>query len=89
MNICPVCRQEYMEPPALSRRDNKTRICSICATKEALEDAGIDYERGIGRAVIETVRSHTRGISPQERTRAAVMRTGNKWAMENFKDTHN
>jgi hypothetical protein len=27
--------------------------------------------------------------SPQERTRAAVMATGNRWAMENFNATHN
>jgi hypothetical protein len=30
-----------------------------------------------------------RRSSPQERTRAAVMATGNRWAMENFNATHN
>lgn len=29
-----------------------------------------------------------RGFSPYERTRNAVMATGNRWAMENFKATH-
>ena len=28
-------------------------------------------------------------LTPQERTRLAVAATGNKWAMENFNDTHN
>ena len=39
MPICPKCNKPYTEPPALSRRDNKTYICSVCGTKEALEDA--------------------------------------------------
>jgi len=37
--ICPKCNKPYSEPPALSRRDNKTYICSACGTREALEDA--------------------------------------------------
>jgi predicted RNA-binding Zn-ribbon protein involved in translation (DUF1610 family) len=37
-NICPSCQQEYNTPPAISRRDNKTYICSNCGTKEALFD---------------------------------------------------
>lgn len=27
-------------------------------------------------------------LTPQERTRIAVAATGNKWAIENFNDTH-
>lgn len=30
-----------------------------------------------------------RYMSPAEKTRAKVMATGNRWAMENFNDTHN
>ena len=30
-----------------------------------------------------------RKLTPQERTRAAVYATGNKWAIENFEATHN
>ena len=37
--ICPKCNKPYTEPPALSRRDNETYICSACGTEEALEDA--------------------------------------------------
>jgi DNA-directed RNA polymerase subunit RPC12/RpoP len=40
---CPRCGAEVKEPTvrycALSRRDNKTYICSSCGTLEALEDA--------------------------------------------------
>lgn len=37
-NICPSCNKEYNTPPAISRRDNKTYICSNCGTREALFD---------------------------------------------------
>lgn len=37
-NICPICHQEYSRLPAVSRKDNKTYICSNCGTKEALYD---------------------------------------------------
>ena len=36
---CPLCGSSIMEQvPALSRFDNKTKICSECATQEALDD---------------------------------------------------
>lgn len=38
MSICPICNKNYDEPPALSRRDNKTNICPSCGVKEAIED---------------------------------------------------
>ena len=41
MNTCPICKRTYTEPPALSRRDNKTAICPSCGMREALEDAGM------------------------------------------------
>ena len=37
MKICPICNKPYEGYPALSRKDNKTEICPICGTKEALE----------------------------------------------------
>ena len=38
---------------------------------------------------VEALGSLPHGIlSPQERTRVAVMATGNKWAIENFNATH-
>lgn len=42
--ICPKCGQVYTEPSALSRDDNKTRICADCGTLESLESIGISWE---------------------------------------------
>ena len=36
--ICPVCGKAYSEHPAISRKDNKTEICSKCGTIEAVEE---------------------------------------------------
>lgn len=41
MKICQICHKPYSAVPALSRKDNKTLICPICATGEALDAAGI------------------------------------------------
>lgn len=42
--ICPMCGGIMSEYPALSRRDNKTEICSDCGTREALADIGVDED---------------------------------------------
>lgn len=42
--ICPMCGGIMSEYPALSRRDNKTEICSDCGTREALADIGVDID---------------------------------------------
>ena len=42
--ICPLCGKTYHEPPALSRTDNKTLICSDCGCRQALLSLGIDKE---------------------------------------------
>ena len=36
--ICPQCGKPIEGFPALSRRDNKTHICSDCGTREAIAD---------------------------------------------------
>lgn len=41
---CPICGQEYIGRPALSRTDNKTLICPDCGTRQALESIGIDAD---------------------------------------------
>ena len=42
---CPKCDGPMSKHPALSRRDNKTEICSSCGTREALEDFINNKER--------------------------------------------
>ena len=34
---CPICGKEYSDYPAISRADNKTKICPNCGRNEALE----------------------------------------------------
>jgi len=36
--ICPLCGKDYDNRPALSRKDNKTLICSNCGVGEAFFD---------------------------------------------------
>lgn len=38
MSLCPKCDNEIGKYPAISRRDNKTEICSECGEIEAWED---------------------------------------------------
>ena len=42
--VCPRCKNSIVGYPAISRKDNKTEICSNCGTLEALEDF-IEYDR--------------------------------------------
>lgn len=86
MKICPKCGRSFDRLLALSRRDNKTMICDECATKEALDDAGILEGNPDREYILDSI--YQRRTTPQERTRSAVYATGNKWAIENFNDTH-
>lgn len=36
---CPLCGKKYIGHPALSRKDNKTEICSDCGIREAIDAA--------------------------------------------------
>lgn len=83
---CPRCGKEVKRLLALSRADNKTMICDECGTKEALDDAGLTEGSSVRKSILACV---GRGSTPQERIRAKVQATGNKWAVENFRDTHN
>jgi len=86
MKICPKCGRSFERLLALSRTDNKTMICDECGTMEALDAAGLTEGSSIRGAILGCI---GRGSTPQERTRAKVQATGNKWAMENFNATHN
>ena len=61
MRRCPKCKKFFKEPPALSRVDNKTGICPLCSTKEALDAAGIIEGSSVRKMVIETV---TKNMKP-------------------------
>lgn len=37
MATCPRCGETYSDPPALSRTDNITDVCSMCGVGEALD----------------------------------------------------
>ena len=83
---CPKCGKEVNRLLALSRTDNKTMICDECGTKEALDAAGLTEKSSVRKSILACV---GRGTTPQERVSAKVQATGNKWAMENYRDTHN
>lgn len=51
--ICPRCGREYEGYSALSRKDNETKICSDCGTREALESLGVDRDEQ--DAILETI----------------------------------
>lgn len=55
MRVCPICGQMYGAVPALSREDNRTEICPICATREALDAAGIRDGNGLRKKVLLAV----------------------------------
>ena len=44
IRVCPLCGKAYVEPPALSRKDNETLICPDCGTRQALDSIGISPE---------------------------------------------
>ena len=43
-NTCPKCGHTYQGYPALSRVDNRTKICPDCGIRQALASIGIDAE---------------------------------------------
>ena len=83
---CPRCGKEVNRLLAMSRADNKTMICDECGTKEALDAAGLTEGSSVRKSILACA---GRGATPQERVRANVQATGNKWAAENFNATHN
>ena len=45
MRTCPICGEQYTEPPAISRIDNHTEICSSCGIRQVV--AGLIPESDI------------------------------------------
>ena len=56
-HICPKCGRQFFETPAVSRRDESMKICSVCAAAEALEDAqkAGAISRGEAKEIQETI----------------------------------
>lgn len=52
--ICPSCKKEFNNHPALSRKDNKTEICSECGLKEAL-DIALGYDEKLIQEIMNIV----------------------------------
>lgn len=43
--ICPICNEIYDGYPAISRKDNKTKICPNCGVGEAFLDFCDNYKK--------------------------------------------
>lgn len=54
--VCPRCGGAMNGYPALSRRDNKTEICSDCGTEEAMFDFAMRDENAIDPVVVREVK---------------------------------
>ena len=52
--ICPSCKKEFNNHPALSRKDNKTEICSECGLKEAL-DIALEHDEKLIQEIMNIV----------------------------------
>lgn len=67
-HICPVCERVFYEEPAISRRDPDLKICSVCATTEALEDAQAAgaVSKGDAKEILEIVEEVAKETEPEE-----------------------
>lgn len=67
-HICPVCERVFYEEPAISRRDPGLKICSVCATTEALEDAQAAgaISKGAANEILEIVEEVVKETEPEE-----------------------
>lgn len=45
--VCPICGEDYEEPPAISRKDNKTEICPNCGIGEAFLDFAKNIKKNL------------------------------------------
>ena len=55
--ICPICGKTNYEPPALSRIDNETLICSDCSVRQALASIGISEKEQ--NKILETIHRYS------------------------------
>ena len=82
-HICPVCGRQFFETPAISRRDESMKICSVCAATEALEDAREAGAISRGEAkevqeIIEDVAKEEEKVIPRQSTPEQCKKGGRK-----------
>ena len=82
-HICPVCGRQFFETPAVSRRDESMKICSVCAATEALEDAqkAGAISRGETKEIqeiIEDVAKEEEKVIPRQSTPEQCKKGGKK-----------
>ena len=82
-HICPVCGRQFFETPAISRRDESMKICSVCAATEALEDAQKAGAISKGEAkeiqeIIEDVAKEEEKVIPRQSTPEQCKKGGRK-----------
>jgi len=82
-HICPVCGRQFFETPAVSRRDESMKICSVCAATEALQDAQKAGAISKGDAeeiqeVVEDVAKEEEKVIPRQSTPEQCSKGGRK-----------
>lgn len=82
-HICPVCGRQFFETPAVSRRDESMKICSVCAATEALEDAREAGAISKGEAkeiqkIVEDVAKEEEKVIPRQSTPQQCKKGGKK-----------
>ena len=85
-HICPVCGRQFFETPAVSRRDESMKICSVCAATEALEDAREAGAISRGEAkeiqeIVEDVAKEEEKVIPRQSTPEQCSKGGRKTQM--------
>ena len=85
-HICPVCGRQFFETPAISRRDESMKICSVCAATEALEDAREAGAISRGEAkeiqeIVEDVAKEEEKVIPRQSTPEQCKKGGRKTQM--------
>ena len=85
-HICPVCGRQFFETPAVSRRDESMKICSVCAATEALEDAQKAGAISRGEAkeiqkIVEDVAKEEEKVIPRQSTPEQCSKGGRKTQM--------
>ena len=81
--LCPRCGKLSKVPSALSRRDNKTEICSDCGTGEAVFDLMIHTMWWAGKKEkVKKLKKEERKWLKMPEKKEVIIWTGFKWTLE-------